>query len=127
MTFPISSADPTSNLDGMLIMMSDVWHMYCLSYLKKKNLYMSCVMRKPTFFICENKGADQLRGFSFAVTAKLIGDFVFATRILQSLYFLNPKFQASSHFLWLCGLVCVGPGRKPERWFSHDAAHVFFI
>ena len=20
------------------------------------------------------------------------------------------------------GLVCVGPGRKPERWFSHDAA-----
>ena len=24
--------------------------------------YMSCVMRKPTFCICENKDADQLRG-----------------------------------------------------------------
>ena len=25
------------------------------------------------------------------------------------------KFQASSLFLWLYGLVCVGPGRKPRR------------
>ena len=23
-------------------------------------------------------------------------------------------------------MVCVGPGRKPECWFSHDAAHLFF-
>ena len=52
---------------------------------------------------------------SFAVTAKLISTFVFATRIKQSLYFLNPKFQASSHLLWLYSLVCVGPGRKPRR------------
>ena len=36
---------------------------------------------------------------SFAVTAKLISAFVFATRIVQSLFFLNPKFQASSHLL----------------------------
>ena len=34
---------------------------------------------------------------SFAVTAKLISAFVFATWIVQYLYFLNPKFQASSH------------------------------
>ena len=27
----------------------------------------------------------------------------------------NPKFQASSHLLWLYSLVCVGPGRKPRR------------
>ena len=33
---------------------------------------------------------------SFAVTAKLISAFVFATRIVQFLYFINPKFQASS-------------------------------
>ena len=32
---------------------------------------------------------------SFAVTAKLISAFVFATRIVQSLFFLNLKFQAS--------------------------------
>ena len=60
---------------------------------------MSRVMRKPTFCICENKDADQLRGNREAVTAKLISAFVFATQIVQSLYFLNPKFQASSHLL----------------------------
>ena len=81
---------------------------------------MSLVMRKPAFCICENKDADQLRGnregdLSFAVTAKLISAFVFATRIVHSLYFLNLKFQASSHLLWLCRLVCVGPDRKPRR------------
>ena len=48
-------------------------------------------------------------------TAKLISAFVFATRILQSLCFLNPKFQASSNLLWLYRPVCVGPGRKPRR------------
>ena len=61
---------------------------------------------------------------SLAVTAKLISAFVFATQIVQSLYFLNPKFQASRHLLWLYSPVCVGPGRKPECWFSHDAAHI---
>ena len=35
---------------------------------------------------------------SFAVTAKLISAFVFATRIVQFLFYLNPKFQASSSF-----------------------------
>ena len=52
---------------------------------------------------------------SFAVTAKLISAFVFAIRIVQFLYYLNPKFQASSHLLWPHSLVCVGPGRKPRR------------
>ena len=35
---------------------------------------------------------------SCAVTVQ-ISAFVFATRIIQSLLFLNPKFQASSHVL----------------------------
>ena len=52
---------------------------------------------------------------SFAVTAKLISAFVFATRIVQFLVYLNPKFQASSSFLSLYRPVCVGPGRKPRR------------
>ena len=71
---------------------------------------MNHVMRKPTFCICEIKDADQL-----VVTAKLISAFVFATQIVQSLYFINPKFQASSHLLYLYSPVCVGPGRKPRR------------
>ena len=77
---------------------------------EKSTTHMSCVMRKQAFCICENKDADQLRD-----NHKLISAFVFATRIVQSLYFLNQKFQASSHLLWLYSLVCVGPGRKPRR------------
>ena len=48
-------------------------------------------------------------------TAKLISAFVFATRIVQSLYFLNSKFQVSSPLLWPYSSVCVRPGRKPRR------------
>ena len=59
---------------------------------------------------------------SFAVTAKLISAFAFATWIVQSLYFLNPKFSVSSHLLCLYSLVCVEPVRKPHYLFSHDAA-----
>ena len=69
---------------------------------------MSLVMRKPAFCICKNKDADQ-------VTAKLISAFVFAIKLVQFLYFLNTKFQAPSHLLWLHSSVCVGPGRKLRR------------
>ena len=58
------------------------------------------------------------------VTAKLISAFVFATRIVLSLFFLNPKFQASSSFLCLYRSLCVGPVRKPHCWFSHEATHL---
>ena len=90
---------------------------YCLLYpLNLKNegyvfFLMSRVMRK-TRFLHMRKAKTQI---SFAVTAKLISAFVFATPIVQSLYFLNPKFQASSHLLWLYMLVCVGTGGKPRR------------
>ena len=52
---------------------------------------------------------------SFTVTAKLISAFVFATRIVQPLYYLNPKFQAASYLLCLHSPVCVGPGRKTPK------------
>ena len=60
-------------------------------------------MRKPDFCLCKNKGADQLR--------KLISAFVFATPIVQSLFFLNPNVQASS----MLRSVCVRSGQKPRR------------
>ena len=72
--------------------------------------YMSLVMRKPAFANAKTKTQ-----ISFAVTAKLISVFVFATRIVQSLYFLNPKFQASGHLRWMYSPVCNGPGLKPRR------------
>ena len=67
-------------------------------------------MRKPAFSFAKTKTQ-----ISCAVTAQLISAFVFATWIVQSLFYLNPKFQACSHLLWLYSLVCVRPGRKPLR------------
>ena len=55
---------------------------------------------------------------------KNISGFVFATRIVQFLFYLNPKFQASSSFLCMYRSVCVGPVRKPHYWFFHKAAHL---
>ena len=83
-------------------------------------VYMSLVMRKPAFCICENKDADQLRGDREA-------DQRLCIRFLkvQYLYFLNTKFQASSHLLWLYSQVCVGPGRKPRRpVFSERGSYI---
>ena len=52
---------------------------------------------------------------SCAKTAQQISAFAFAIRIVQPLFYLNIKFQASSHLLWLSSPVCVGPGPKPQR------------
>ena len=49
------------------------------------------------------------------VTAQLISAFVFPTRIVQFLFFLNLKFQAPTLFQRLYRLVCDGPCRKPRR------------
>ena len=69
-------------------------------------------MRKLAFSICENKGADQLHGKPCSCSVPLF----FATKMVQSLFFLNPKFQASSHLLGLYRLVCAGPGLKIMTW-----------
>ena len=61
---------------------------------------VSLVVRKPAFL---------------HITATLISALVFATQIVQSLYFLNTKFQASRHLLWLYSPFYVGPGRIPRR------------
>ena len=39
----------------------------------------------------------------------------FRYQIVESFFFLNLKFIASSHLLWLYRQGCVGPGRKPRR------------
>ena len=81
---------------------------------------LSLVMRNPAFCICKNKDADQLCN---CVTAQLISAFVFATGKVQSLFYLNPTFQAYSHLLWVYSLVCVRPGRKSRRpiWFGYKS------
>ena len=56
-----------------------------------------------------------------------ISAFVFPTRIVQFLFYLNQKFQASSSFLCLYRSVCVGPDRKPHCLFSHEVAHILNV
>ena len=50
---------------------------------------LSQCIRKPTICICKTKAQ-----ISCAVTAQLISAFVFTTRLVLSLFCLNPKFQA---------------------------------
>ena len=72
---------------------------------------MSRVLRESDFCIRENKDSVLM----VAVTAQLIIAFVFTTRIVQSLFLLISKFQASSlssPFLRLYRLVCEGTGRE---------------
>ena len=52
-------------------------------------------MRKPDFAYAKTKAQ-----ISCAVIELLIGAFVFATRIVQFLFYLNPKFPASSPTLF---------------------------
>ena len=88
---------------------------------KSKRADMSRVMRKPDFCICENKDADQLRGNHEADQRLCF------RKIVQSLYYVNPKSQASSHLLWLYSPVYVGPGRKPRRpVFSQRCSYEMF-
>ena len=70
-----------------------------------------------------SRSASRLQ-ISFAVTAKLISAFVFGTRKVHFLFFLNPKFQASTRLLCFYSPGCVGHVWKPHCWFSHEAAHI---
>ena len=58
-------------------------------YIQFEQYYVSRVMRKQDFHLCENKGADQL----------LSNCEVFATQIVHFLSFLTPKVQATGHLL----------------------------
>ena len=64
------------------------------------------------FCILENKGADQLSGYSTA-------DLPLYFRYVDSTIPL--KIHASSHLLLLYSKVCVG---NPEDRFSHEAAQL---
>ena len=57
---------------------------------------------------------------AFRLTAKLISALCFRYTASTIPPFLNTKFQASSHLVWLYSLVCVGPGRKPQRPFFSE-------
>ena len=81
-------------------------------------------MRKPTFHICESKGADQLRS---TCEADQHFCFRYTDRIVQFLFFLNLKFSISSHLFCLYSSFRVRPVRKPHCWFSHNAAQIWLL
>ena len=59
-----------------------------------------CTFRKAASWENQQSAKAKTKAqISFAVTAKLISAFVFATRIVQFLLYLTPKFQANSSFL----------------------------
>ena len=82
-----------------------------LGHQVRNQTYLSSGVRKPDFCLGENRGADQIRSNCEADHCLCF----FATLIVQILFFLNLKFQASSLLLRLHRLVCVRPGRKPRR------------
>ena len=87
-----------------------------LETLNSRMLSINLVVRKPAFHICENKDADQLRGNREADQR-----LVFATSIVQSLYFLNTKFQTSSHLVRSYSLKFVWDlVGNPEDRFSQN-------
>ena len=79
------------------------------SYETANTGYLSRVMIKPAFCICENEGALQLLG-NHAADQHLCFRYV-----VQSLLVLNLKFQASIHLSWLYNPVCVVTGRKTPK------------
>ena len=86
---------------------------------------MRCDARKPDFFLGENKGTDQLCS-NCTADLQLISAFVFATRIVQFLFYLNPKFQVSV-FIDCTGRFVSDLVRNPKDQFSRIMAHRFWI
>ena len=64
---------------------------------------MSRVIRKAVFCICQNIGAAAHQRLCFRHI------------LVLSLFFLNPKFKAFTHLLWLYSPVCIRPGWKLLR------------
>ena len=87
------------------------------------------ILFEPPYWKTHNVYANSKAQISCAVTAQLINTFVFATQIIESLFLLNPKFQASSFLLWLYSLVCNVSDLViiQDLWFSHTNANLSFI
>ena len=78
-------------------------------------------MKKPTFCICENKDADQLRG-SREADQRLYFPYLDSTIPLLS----NSEISILQPSSVAVNLICVGPGRKSECRFYHDTAHLIY-
>ena len=77
---------------------------------------MSHIMFKPAFCICDSKGVDQLHSNHLADQC-----LCFRYKV-QFFYFLNSKFQAFSHLVWLYSPVCAEPetGFFQVMWLNKE-------
>ena len=81
-------------------------------------------MRKPFLCICENKDADQLCS-NCAADQRLCFRYIDSLSIsVQSLFYLNPKFRASSHVLGLYSRFVSDLVGNLEDRFSHNEAQL---
>ena len=89
---------------------------------QKPYFKMSCVMRKSAFYVCENKGPDQLSGNH---TADHRLSFHYKDNTTTLLHEI-PKFQTSS-ILYVCTALSLSVlvGYLKHR-FSRDAAQISF-
>ena len=94
-----------------------IYYFVCLSVLRFNDLVnnFSVISGRRHRFLCITSTFGGVKCFAqghptaevglepptCTVTAQLISAFVFAIRIVQSLYYLTPKFQASNHIVWL--------------------------
>ena len=79
-------------------------------------------MRKPAFCTCENKDTDQLRGNREA-------DQCLCFRHTDCTIPLPPNSEISSLLAIFCGCTARFLSdlvRKPEDWFSHNEAQLYF-
>ena len=127
----IVSIDLLTNITGTFIIVlfqfeSSFQFFYTTCFSEIINTSMFYIPFKPPHRKTNNLHRRKQRCRSASrFSAKLISAFVYATRIVQFLLYLTPKFQASSHLLYLYSPVCVGPVWKPHCWFSHEAVHLF--
>ena len=82
-------------------------------------MYMSLVVRKPAFCICENKDADQLRGNHEA-------DQRLCFRYMDCTIPLLPKrnFKPLAILCDCTKRLMSDLVRNSEDWFSHNEAHI---
>ena len=107
---------------------ADLCHQKAIFIMLQHTLCQSCLLFKHTKWAASwetnNLHMQNQRRRSASRQAKLISAFVFATRIVLSLFYLNPKSKGSRIHLYMCSSVCVRPVQNPHCWFSHEMAQI---
>ena len=113
------SGEQKDHLIACRVVSHDVLNQFCFSILvKKTGNFIREVLYFVLLFLFKKKCTASLKNgiFSYAKIKAQISAFVFATRIVQFLLFLNPKvlFMLLACFFDCTCRFCVRPGRTPR-------------